>query len=220
MADTPTLPAEVMHSRRRQYVTHSAFQWKYSLTAAIAVLVVASILSSVQFGMLHQQARLRAANPESYFANVSTIIFLFGLGFAALTALGVCVWSIVVTHRICGPLLILEKYLGELGENRIPNIRPLRKKDEFKELFTTLSTSMGKLRLQRSQEKKSIVAIMQKLEAVATSCDEQRRPNLEKAMEDLNQLCHDINSSLGEDCMADMSERSINLTSNEPAMAS
>jgi len=186
-------------NRRRRYIVNSAFQWKYALGVASVVLVVSSILSCVQFGMLHEQARLRAASPESFYANVTTIILLFGVGFALLTALGVGVWSIVATHRICGPLFILERYLGELGENRIPKVRPLRKKDEFKELFATFTTSMDKLRAQRSQEKETIKAAMQKLEALTSNGEERQRPNLVQAKEDLDQLCRDITMSLGED---------------------
>jgi len=188
-------------NRRRRFIVNSSFQWKYSLSIAIAVLVVSTLLSSIQFGMLHQQARLRAASPESYFANITTTMYLFSAGFAALTAMGICAWSIIVTHRICGPLFILERYFRELGENRIPKVRPLRKKDELKELFATFTTSMLKLREQRLREKQAIEATMEKLEILITNCDEQRRPGLEQAKGELDQLCRDITTSLGENCM-------------------
>jgi len=203
---TPNVEANSAN-RRRRYIVDSAFQWKFSLTTAFAVLVIASILSIAQFSILHEQARLRAVNPESSVANVSSIIFFFGLGFAALTACSVCIWSIVFTHRICGPLLVLEKYLVELGENRIPHIRPLRKKDELKELFATLATSMDKLRAERSREKDAMAATMKKLEALASNGDPDQRQNLEKATADLEQLCQDIAISCDHQNTAGASER-------------
>ncbi len=202
-------------NRRRRYIVDSAFQWKFSLTTAFAVLVIASILSIAQFSILHEQARLRAVSPASSVANVSSIIFFFGLGFAALTACSVCIWSIVFTHRICGPLLVLEKYLVELGENRIPHIRPLRKKDELKELFATLATSMDNLRAQRMREKETMTAAMLKLEALASSGDKEQRQNLEKAKVDLEQLCQEIAISCGNNSTTEASGRQNDLMSHE-----
>ncbi len=207
MSDTNQNPVATSRSRRRKYVTHSSFQWKYSLSVALSVLVLSTILSTVQFGAMHKQARLRAITPAAEHTRVTTISFLTGLGLASLTGLGVCVWSILATHRICGPLVVLEKYFGELGENRIPKVRSLRKKDELKELFATFSTAMDKLRAQRLQEKQAITAALNKLGVLMADCDDQRRPNLEQAKVELDKLCNDITVSLGEDCMADATER-------------
>ncbi|MHC4236326.1 MAG: hypothetical protein ACYSUQ_14510 [Planctomycetota bacterium] len=139
----------VSSRRRRKYLIKPAFQWKYAITAAVLVCLLASIMSTVLYGVLHQQARLRSLNPETYTAAVAPVILLSGVAFAALTALAVGAWCIVVTHRICGPLFVLERYLGQLAKGRFPTLRPLRKKDEFKELHITVAKTIDALKARK-----------------------------------------------------------------------
>jgi hypothetical protein len=57
---------------------------------------------------------------------ISFIIFQSGLVFYLL---------IKRSHRISGPVMLLNRYIGELIEGRYPEIRPLRSGDDFKGLF-------------------------------------------------------------------------------------
>ena len=101
----------------------------------LAVFIISSIISLVLYGILHQQARLRMINPESYVANVPVVVFGFALLFA-LAAGGIfAIWCLIVTHRICGPLQVLHGYFEDLARGHFPQRRCLRKRDEFKDLF-------------------------------------------------------------------------------------
>ena len=44
-------------------------------------------------------------------------------------------YLIRLTHRISGPLYVLTRHMQDILENREPNIRELRKNDEFKEFY-------------------------------------------------------------------------------------
>lgn len=137
---------------RRHYVINAAFQWKYCVTVAVVVFLASSIISSVLYGILHHQARMRLLNPMTYTAQVPWVIFAFALGFAALTAAGVGIWSVFMTHRICGPLVLLRNYVAELSEGRIPDVRPLRRKDEFKELMASFAKAVSSLKTSKQAE--------------------------------------------------------------------
>jgi len=152
-----------VRNRRHKYVINPAFQWKYALTITIAVFLISSIVSSVLYGLLHHQARLRFMNPETYTAEVTLVIFLFGAVFSALTAGAVGVWCVVVTHRVCGPLYVLDRYLAQLAQGRIPKLRPMRRKDEFKELYSTFSKAIESLTAGKQAE------ILELTEAIRTA---------------------------------------------------
>jgi len=51
-----------------------------------------------------------------------------------------------ITHRISGPILVMVRYLREIREGKTPVVRPLRKKDELKLLFTELQETMEYLK--------------------------------------------------------------------------
>ena len=133
-------------NRRRKYLINPAFQWKCVLTITIAVFLTSSIISCVLYGLLHHQARLRFVSPETYTAEVTLVIFLFAAIFSALTAGAASVWCVVVTHRVCGPLYVLDGYLAQLAQGKIPAPRPLRRKDEFKDLYATFSKAIESLK--------------------------------------------------------------------------
>ncbi|MFQ5494920.1 MAG: hypothetical protein ACE5EX_06025, partial [Phycisphaerae bacterium] len=152
-------------NRRRQYVVNAAFQWKYTITLAITVFVLSSVLSTVLYGVLHQRARMRAMNPEGYVAEVGSVILLFGIGFALVAALGLGVWSFFMTHRICGPLFVLHRYIEELCAGPIPTPRNLRRKDEFKDIYASFTTATETLR----RRKESELAVLTEAEATLQS---------------------------------------------------
>lgn len=138
--------------QRKQYLINPGFQWKIAGTIAVGVFVLSIIIGIVQYGTLHQQARLRAANPGTYVAPVTSVMVCFALGFAALSAGGVGLWSILMTHRICGPMFVMKRYLNDLAQGRIPSLRPLRKRDEFKDLYEAFDQAVTALRTAKQRE--------------------------------------------------------------------
>ena len=114
--------------RRKQYVINPAFQRKFAITIGLVVFMGTSMISSVLYGVLHSQARMRAMNPETYNAEVTLIILLAALILSLVTAGALAVWSIMVTHRICGPLYVLENCFRTLASGQFPTRRALRKR--------------------------------------------------------------------------------------------
>jgi methyl-accepting chemotaxis protein len=144
--------AEAGSYQRKQYLINPGFQWKVAGTIALAVFLFSILISVTLYGTLHQQARMRAADPMDYVAPVTSVMVCFALGFAALTAGGVGLWSILMTHRICGPMFVIKRYLLEVAQGRLPSLRPLRKRDEFKELYDAFDQAITALRANKQRE--------------------------------------------------------------------
>ena len=184
-------------NRRRNYLINSAFQWKHAGMIMLCVFVVSSLLSTMLYGVLHHQARLRSMHPETYQAEVSLVILFSALLLAAVAAAGVGTWWIVLSHRICGPLSVMGGWLAELGRGGFPNLRPLRRKDEFKDFYAILSETINSLKARREAELSTFRAVLAETRSVADGDEHQLRDALESVTAQLESWCHDTSRSLG-----------------------
>jgi nitrogen fixation/metabolism regulation signal transduction histidine kinase len=137
----------------------------------LAVFLSSSLLSTVLFGILHEQARLRQSYP-GVATEVSLVIVFAALGFAALTATGVACWWFVVSRRFSGPVLVMEGWLNELRAGHIPVLRPLRRSDEFKELYVAFSKAIERLKAEKQAELDEFTSALQTVRSTADA-DEQ-----------------------------------------------
>lgn len=60
-----------------------------------------------------------------------TVMILAGV----VMALVLFAYLIVITHRISGPLYVLSRHMRDIMEGREPDLRDLRKNDEFKDFY-------------------------------------------------------------------------------------
>lgn len=196
MHDAPSSPKSFL--RRRMYLVDPAFQWKHALTIAGIVFLVSTLISLAMFGTLHQQARMRAADPMNYVSDVTTIILLFAIGCAALTAGGVGLWSILVTHRMCGPMFVMDRCLRELTAGRLPKLRALRKNDEFKELYNTFSEAVESIRKRAKTDHAMVCNTLELARKNVQGTAESQREFLTALMPQLEKLQGDLEYLLNE----------------------
>lgn len=189
-------------NRRKKYVVNAAFQWKYAATVSLLVFVISSVVSTVLYAVLHHQTRMRMMNPESYTAEVAMVVLCFALGFSLLTAGGVGVWCLLATHRICGPLVVFERYMRELAQGRFPTVRPLRKKDEFKELHDALAGAVETLKAARQNE----LTVVQEAKQTAATALSGNDEGCRKALESLVCRFDELGETLSEGLSADGEE--------------
>jgi len=184
--------------QRKQYLINPGFQWKVAGTIAVAVFLFSILISVTLYGTLHQQARMRAADPMAYVAPVTSIMVCFAMGFAAITAGGVGLWSILMTHRICGPMFVMKRYLLEVAEGRIPSLRPLRKRDEFKDLYEAFDKAISSLRTNRQRELMQLNTALEAARQVQGADADTMQQNLETVMERIEWLRSRTQESLTE----------------------
>ena len=72
--------------RRRLFFINPAFQWKYTLTIGLTVFCTTSVISTILYTVLHEQARMRVLQPNSYVANVTFVVLISAIVLSAVTA--------------------------------------------------------------------------------------------------------------------------------------
>ncbi|UCG17210.1 MAG: hypothetical protein JSV19_04100 [Phycisphaerales bacterium] len=184
-------------NRRRKYVINPTFQLKYAGTIAVSVFLISSIIGSILYGVLHHQARMRLMNPETHTSEVATVVLLFGLAFAAVAAAGVGGWSVLVTHRICGPIFLFERWLAEVAEGRIPKLRPLRQKDEFKDFHQTFANAIGALASRKEAELAVFEELSQLVKTASSGDGLARRQALDSLAAQVETLRKEASAALG-----------------------
>jgi hypothetical protein len=186
-------------NRRSTYLIKPSFQLRFAVGAGLFVALLSATISIVMYGVLHHQARLRLMEPEVSTANAGLVIFLFALAFAALTGAAVCLWCVRVTHRVCGPLAVLEEYFDQLAGGFLPSPRPLRQKDEFVELHAAFAKAIQAMKTRKRTEVAALTEAIHTVEAAANQRGPADEDGLESAVSQLTALRKAGLESLGED---------------------
>jgi hypothetical protein len=160
-------------------------------------------MSVILAGVLHGRIRtyvlgaLQNSEPPPV-SEYAVVLIVSSMAFAVVSALGVGVWTIVFTHRISGPLFILGRWLEELGAGRLPTLRPLRKKDEFKDFYGTFKHAVDKIRVQKEADLERMTEAVDIARKAVGSDDAIRDRALETVAVRLESLCEEVADALGE----------------------
>ena len=130
--------------RLSNYLIDRRFQLKYSMLAVIGSVIIACVL-----GALLYQARSEASTLlRDQLISLQPSAELSGLINATLEEdRGKTLWTLVAamagfvlvltlfgiyyTHKVAGPLFAISRYLDDITEGRLSDVRPLRKGDEL-----------------------------------------------------------------------------------------
>ena len=202
MASDPTEKSggKKRRGRRRSYLINRAFQWKYTAVVVVAVFITATFMSYVLFGVLHQQARARVVNPAVVGVWENTLVIgLAGLAFSVALAFAFGMWTILITHRICGPMFVIEGYLNDLKQGRIPKPRTLRKKDEFKAFHEAFRDTIDALKVSKQSELEQLNKALEIARSGSEGDDRARKQTLELLRAQLASMSRDAAKSLGKE---------------------
>ncbi len=181
-------------NQRRKYVINPSFQWKFILSISLVVFLVTSIISSMLYAILHEQALARFMNPQEYMTQVPVVVISFALVFSFLAAAGVGIWCVFATHRICGPLYVISSHLRELVSGRLPKPRSLRARDEFKDFYQLFTQAMESVRKRQQHALRILSELSAAAEAALDADDERRKTTLK----DLARQLHELHDSIVE----------------------
>ncbi|MHC4611373.1 MAG: hypothetical protein ACYS7M_13595 [Planctomycetota bacterium] len=186
-------------NRRKQYVIDRPVQWKYTGLMVLGVVLISSLLSVLLFGVLNQQARDRVlhAASASGWENTLTIIVTAG-AFAVVMAVAFGIWTMLATHRICGPIYVMQGLLAELTAGRFPRRRPLRTKDEFKDFYDTLWRALDTLKDKQRTDLERLTRILHAAQQAGDAGFDQRGNSLDSLITQVQTMRHEIADYLGE----------------------
>lgn len=190
-------------NRRRNFIVNAPFQWKYTLIIATSVFIVASLMGLSLFGILHQQARDRVLFPGTMdTASNSSLILLYAVGFSVVVVGAMVSWGILMTHRISGPAFLLEQNIRALGEGRFPRRRPLRKRDEFKELHRTFWRAADSIKTRQQAHMAVLTELLETVRDASIVGGDRAQEALREVADSIEQLRRSIAEPLGEDVMS------------------
>lgn len=105
--------------------------------------VVEGLLTYTQVNQTHEQKLTIKRIADRHYNNIDTIKNIIEINnlFLLLILIIAVIQSIVLyfilirkTHKISGPIYVISKYIEEIIKGKYPEVRPLRKNDEFKHL--------------------------------------------------------------------------------------
>jgi len=183
---------------RRQFVINPRFQWKYTGLAALTVFVLTVAAGGTLYLIQFREAQARLLSSGWAHARENTMLIVgFAAAFAVVVAVGFAVWSVFVTHRICGPLYVVQGCLDTLIEGRFPKQRPLRTKDEFGDFYEHFWRAVDVMRARQEAENESLSEVLRTIRVAAESGDDGRRQHFKAIEERLKALLDANKEALG-----------------------
>jgi len=86
-----------------------------------------------------------------FYSEKNILLLFVAIAVMVLNAVLLFIYLIMATHKAAGPVQVMNRYVRDLLEGRKPNIRGIRKRDEFKEFHEDFTRLMEKY--QKKQEK-------------------------------------------------------------------
>ncbi len=195
-AQTAQVGASLGRRRRRTLpIVDARFQWKYTLIITALGVGVTAVMGAFLYKAHVDNTRLLDLDGNTLLQEQvmrgDQIFLLYLIVAVVVMAVALAFWGLVVTHRISGPLYILERYLGILADGRYPDLRPLRKRDELHEFFAAFEEAVNVL---RTRDVGAIKDIEQAIERAKKSGD--AKAGLEEAVKTLEQVRGVLSQSL------------------------
>lgn len=159
--------ASIPRAGRRTYVVDRRFQLKYTLLLVGVGVMVAALFGTVMY-LGHLSALRAYAESRGTAGAGSTMLWaLLALGVALAAALSLV--GVMITHRVAGPVHVMNHYLDVLAKGRYPILRPLRKGDELQRFFETFQGAVESLRTRDAEEADTLRDAVAALTPLATT---------------------------------------------------
>lgn len=168
--------------RLKNLVVDPALQWRFAFRFMTVVFLVSVATNVLASSLLLQQAERRiialvrdptsAASDSLYF-----ILFFASVASPIVAAGAVGAWSLFLTHRISGPLLLIRRWLAEIRNGRLPELRPLRAHDQLHAFHAEFSRTVEALRVRTENDRCCLDSAINNILALYAVNDErERRP--------------------------------------------
>lgn len=193
VGDTNT-PTVTVRTKRRNYFVNRKFQLRVACWIALDVFAVCFVGGVLLINVIEPQIRAQLANPRAAGSPMATLIG-FSAAFAAIAAAAFAAWSVLVTHRICGPIGVVQRGLEQLGRGEIPRFRPLRHKDEFRDFYAAYWRMVHAVRSRRQSQATALKAVLAAAESGARSSDAAARGQFQQIVRDLQPLIRESQSA-------------------------
>ncbi|MCX7943173.1 MAG: methyl-accepting chemotaxis protein [Deltaproteobacteria bacterium] len=187
--------------RRKQFLINRAFQIKYTVIIAVIGIIIAILWGTLFYKASrdNSQQMLMLVQMDPNLSSMTDIIkeklaaednkiMLYLIAFVIAIFLSLVIWGILITHRIAGPIFIISKYVDSITYGKIPETRPLRKKDELKEFFEKFNKMLESLKERENIDIVVLNDVLKNLEGIKDSIPIDKRPEIEKGISELSKV--------------------------------
>jgi methyl-accepting chemotaxis protein len=151
---------------RRQYFVQKDFQFKFILKFCLVLLI--GIIISTGLLFLFSKNTLTSSFDQSKLVIKNTAfailpsVLLSNLITLALITLATIVVTLLISHKIAGPLFRFQKELTQIGEGNLTQVISLRKKDQI----TSIADNLNQMRTNLHEK---ILTIKEEVENIIES---------------------------------------------------
>lgn len=154
------------YKRRLIPIVDRRFQFKYTAIILAIAAVVSTVLGYFllqSYMEMNEVIDLASLSPEvndKLNSDDARKVFLITLIFLVVEVLGLGVMGLLITHRVCGPIFVLDRHLRTMLEGKYPNPRPLRAGDEFGDTFEAFRALIDGLKKRDADEIEKLKAAL------------------------------------------------------------
>lgn len=152
------------YKRRLIPIVDRRFQFKYTGIIVAIAAFVSSVLGYFllrSYWEMNEVIDLASLSPEvndKLNSDDARRVFQLTLTFLVLEVAGLGVMGLLITHRVVGPVFVLQRHLKTILEGRYPVTRPLRQGDEFREAFETFTAVVDQMKKRDADELDKLLA--------------------------------------------------------------
>ena len=146
------------NKRRSIPVVDKAFQYKYTAIIVAIVVVVSAVLGYLLLHSYWEMNRIMdlalesSAISDKVNGDDALRVFYISLAFLVFEVLALGVMGLIITHRVCGPVFVIQRDLTTMLDGKYPLTRPIRQGDEFRETFKVFTAVVESLKKRDADE--------------------------------------------------------------------
>jgi nitrogen fixation/metabolism regulation signal transduction histidine kinase len=189
------------HKRQlRNYLLDRKLQLRYTMIMVVLTSALTAALGYFWYDQMRTTSRLievralvtmsdeDAQRMQEEMASQDRMRLLVLVGFGVVLAFAIAGYSIVLTHKVAGPLFKISRYMNELREGRLGTVYDLRKGDQLQEFFETFKQMHASLRKQAEQDVNALEDVIGGAERHLAQAGPQGAGELARHLDSLREL--------------------------------
>jgi hypothetical protein len=187
----------------KNYLLDVGLQLRYTATIVVIAVVLTAILGHRIYQATQDTSKVilwtglvdpaTAQELQSQFAQSDRTVMFGIIGFAIILVLSISGVGILLTHKVAGPLYKISSFFGRIRDNRLgPAPAKLRKGDELQDFYLSFREMHTAIRGRTEEDVRVLGNALAALEGAPDS----KSPTVQRAVEDLRQMCKRKEDSL------------------------
>lgn len=186
----------------RNYVVNRSYQLRYMMIIVVLCATLLSVLGYywysemkvasdiVEVNVIATMREGLARSVQEDIARHDQVRILILVGAGVLLCLVIAGFTLIFTHRVAGPLYVLNRYMEQITAGRLASVRAMRKGDSIPGFFNSFQQMSASLRKQAGQDASDLEAALAAAKGLPegeNAAGDEARERLLKVLEELHQ---------------------------------